>query len=124
MDAVEFLKTVRRICNSNTNGCTSCVVYQKYNYCKLQSLRIPKKLLPLWRNGLRNTLSRRDKANSSKLYLKVIPNAPMRIHGNVLDVCPNEVDTMQNCLASTKSDNQTLDICYLCKKAYWFAEVD
>ena len=27
------------------------------------ALRIPKKLLPLWRNGLRNTLSRRDKAN-------------------------------------------------------------
>ena len=45
MDAVEFLKTVRRICNSNKNGCTSCVVYQKYNYCKLQCVAHPEEIV-------------------------------------------------------------------------------
>lgn len=120
MDAVEFLITTRRICNSNKNGCTSCVVYQKYNYCKLQCTAHPEKIVA----AVEKWAAEHPVKTRQSEFLKVIPNAPMRNHGNVLDVCPNEVDTTQNCLASTKSDNQTLDICYLCKKAYWFAEVD
>jgi hypothetical protein len=120
MDAVEFLKTIRRICNSNKNGCTSCVVYQKYNYCKLQCVAHPEEIVA----AVEKWAKEHPIKTRQSEFLKVIPNAPMRIPWDVLDVCPNEVDATQSCPTSTKPSDQTLDICYLCKKAYWLAEVD
>lgn len=101
MDEVEFFKTTRRIYNSNTDSCASEIVAAVEKWAKEHPA----------------------KTRQSE-FLKVIPNAPMRIPGNVLDVCPNEVDATQSCPTSTKTSDQTLDICYLCKKAYWLTEVD
>lgn len=119
MDAVVFLKAKKRMC-SNMDNCTSCGLYKEHTDCDTMCFAHPDEAVAV----VEKWAAEHPVKTRQSEFLKVIPNAPMRIHGNVLDVCPNEVDTMQNCLASTKSDNQTLDICYLCKKAYWFAEVD
>ena len=119
MDAVEFLKTTRRMCG-NMDNCTSCGLYNEHTDCVMRCFTHPEKIVA----AVENWAKEHPVKTRQSEFLKVIPNAPMRNHGNVLDVYPNEVDITQNCLASTKSDSQTLDICYLCKKAYWLAEVD
>lgn len=115
MDAVEFLKTVRRICNSNKNGCTSGVVYQKYNYCKLQCVAHPEEIVA----AVEKWAAERPVKTRQSEFLKMFPNVPFS--HNTIDICPSKVDVLQKCPKVTPG---TLNMCVFCKREYWLAEVD
>lgn len=115
MDAVEFLKAVRRICNSNKNGCTSCVVYQEYNYCKLQCVAHPEEIVA----AVEKWAKEHPVKTRQSEFLKMFPNAPFS--HNMIDICPSKVDVLQKCPKVTPG---TLNMCVFCKREYWFAEVD
>lgn len=119
MDAVEFFKAQRRFCKA-TGDCDNCpLCYGGYD-CGDATFVNPDRAIEIVEKWAKD---HPVKTRQSE-FLKVIPNAPMRIPGDVLDVCPNEVDATQSCPTSAKPSDQTLDICYLCKKAYWLAEVE
>ena len=119
MDAVEFLKAKIRMC-SNMDNCTYCGLYKEHTDCDKRCFRHPDEAVAV----VEKWAAEHPVKTRQSEFLKVIPNAPLRIPGGVLDVCPNEVDATQSCPTPTKPSDQTLDICYLCKKAYWFAEVN
>lgn len=116
MDAVEFLKTVRRICNSNKNGCTSCVVYQKYNYCKLQCVAHPEEIVA----AVEKWAAEHPVKTRQSEFLKMFPNAALFGFGTtvICNICPAKVDDTLEC------DNSQGYGCYGCKRKYWLAEVE
>lgn len=118
MDAVEFLKAKVRMCE-NTH-CEACGLHSGNIYCVTYCFVYPDEAVA----AVEKWAKEHPVKTRQSEFLKVIPNAPMRIPGDVLDVCPNEVDATQSCPTSAKPSDQTLDICYLCKKAYWLAEVE
>lgn len=115
MDAVEFLKTIRRICISNKNGCTSCVVYQKNNYCHLQCVAHPEEIVA----AVEKWAAEHPVKTRQSEFLKMFPNAPFS--HNTIDICPSKVDVLQKCPKVTPG---TLNMCVFCKREYWLAEVD
>ena len=118
MDAVEFLKAKVRMCENI--HCEACGLHSGNIYYVTYCFVYPDEAVA----AVEKWAKEHPIKTRQSEFLKVIPNAPMRIPGDVLDVCPNEVDATQSCPTSTKPSDQTLDICYLCKKAYWLAEVD
>lgn len=116
MDAVEFLKTIRRICNSNKNGCTSCVVYQKYNYCHLQCVANPEEIVA----AVEKWAAEHPAKTRQSEFLKKFPNAALFSFGttDICDICPAKVDDTLECDCSRGCG------CYGCKRKYWLAEVE
>ena len=67
MDAVEFLKAKVRMCE-NTH-CEACGLHSGNIYCVTYCFVYPDEAVAAVESGQKNTLLRRGKANSSKLYL-------------------------------------------------------
>lgn len=97
MDAVEFLKTVRRICNSNTDSCASEIVAAVEKWAKEHPA----------------------KTRQSE-FLKMFPNAALFSFGTtvICDICPAKVDDTLECDIIRDYG------CYGCKREYWLAEVE
>ncbi len=120
MDAVEFLKTVRRICNSNKNGCTSCVVYQKYNYCKLQCVAHPEEIVA----AVEKWAAEHPVKTRQSEFLKNYPYTSFPIGQDFLPLCPRSIDYRHTCPRSKTIETQTECTCDECKEGYWLEEVD
>lgn len=116
MDAVEFLKTTRRICNSNTHGCTSCVIYQEYNYCHLQCVANPEEIVA----AVEKWAAEHPVKTRQSEFLKMFPNAALFSFGttDICDICPAKVDDTLECDIIRNCG------CYGCKRKYWLAEVE
>ena len=110
MDAVEFLKTLRRMCHceclkcefGKRSGSVSCNVWQKTN---------PEEAVAVLEEWAKE---HPEKSRQSE-FLKHYPDA--RILRGRLNVCPMDVfgDTKINC------NNHT---CNECKNDFWLAEVE
>ena len=114
MDAVEFLRERRRMCNAqdDCDTCPICIVCADYfvnhNYSQEKA------------SGMVSTVEQWAKEHPAKTrqseFLKHYPGARILAHG-CLNACPMNVfsDTGINCNAQP---------CFECKKAFWLAEVE
>ncbi len=113
MDAVEFLRERRRMCNAQ-DDCDTCPIgivcadyFVNHNYSQEKA------------SGMVSTVEQWAKEHSAKTrqseFLKHYPDA--KIFSGCLNACPMDVfgDTEFNC------NHQP---CYECKKAFWLAEVE
>ena len=111
MDAVEFLKALRRMCNCECCNCEfgkksgvfeTCAVWRKTHL--EEAVAIAEK----W-------AKEHPIKNRQSEFLKHYPNA--KIFSGCLNACPMDVfsDTDINCNAQS---------CFECKKAFWLAEVE
>lgn len=113
MDAVEFLRERRRMCNAQDN-CGTCPIgivcddyFVNHNYSQEKA------------SGMVSTVEQWAKEHPIKTrqseFLKHYPDA--RIFSGCLNACPRELfgDTKINCNAQP---------CYECKKEFWLAEVE
>lgn len=116
MDAVEFLKTTRRIFNSNTNGCPSCVIYKEYNDCKIQCTEHPEEVVAAVEKWAKEHPAKTRQSE----FLKMFPNAALFSFGttDVCDICPAKIDDTLECDMSLGCG------CYGCKRKYWLTEVE
>ena len=114
MDAVEFLRERRRMCNAQDN-CGTCPIgivcddyFVNHNYSQEKA------------SGMVSIVEQWAKEHPIKTrqseFLKHYPGARILAHG-CLNVCPMYVfsDTGINCNAQP---------CFECKKAWWLAEVE
>lgn len=113
MDAVEFLRERRRMCNAQDN-CGTCPIgivcddyFVNHNYSQEKA------------SGMVSTVEQWAKEHPVKTrqseFLKHYPNA--RIASGCLNACPMEVfdNTDINCNEQT---------CFACRKDFWLAEVE
>lgn len=120
MDAVDFLKTIRRICNSNKNGYNSCVVYQNYNYCHLQCVAHPEEIV----DAVEKWAKEHPIKTRQSEFLKNYPYAPFYPGEDWLPLCPRSIDHRLTCPRGKTIPTGTECTCDECKENYWLAEVD
>ena len=112
MDAVEYVKTLRRLCKSK-ECCSECKLYNKKGgYCIVDTNEYAEKAVQIveqW--GKEHTVKTRQSE-----FLKRFPNA--KTMNDVITICPNDID-------STYRNMEYCDhsFCEECCKKYWNEEV-
>lgn len=110
MDAVEFLKTLSRMCNGKCSKCE----FQKRSglgHCATWRNAHPEEAVAIVEKWAKEHPAKTRQSE----FLEHYPNA--RIFSDHLNACPRDIfsDTGINCNAQP---------CFECKKAFWFAEVE
>ena len=111
MDAVEFLKTLCRMCNCECYNCEFRKRLSVFETCTAWRKNHPDEAVAIVeRWGAEHPIKTRQSE-----FLKHYPNA--RFYSGCLNVCPRNI-----------FDNTNIDCdkqpCYECKKAFWLAEVE
>ena len=113
MDAVEFLKTEKRICDKH--NCGECPLSSKNNGtgqgCEMFAEKSPEKYVAIVEKW---STEHPIKTRQSE-FLKMFPDAQIMENG-VLQICPRRIEKskMFDCCIN----------CDDCQKEYWFAEVE
>ena len=117
MDAVEFFKTVKRLCkNQGCDGCPVC----KNNTCMVMLMA---RIHGASDESIEETISKveqwaKDNPINTRQseFLRMFPNA--KTMGGVIAICPNDID-------STYRNMEYCDhsFCEECGKKYWNEEV-
>lgn len=105
MDALEFLKEERRMCNSFDIGCVI-----------LDVALFPKKRM----KSLREKLPSLSKTRQS-VFLEQFPNVRFDING-IIDISPCQVDQKQYPLNG--KDRCRFQSCFDCRREFWMQEVE
>ena len=110
MDAIKYLKTLRRMCNAE---CRECEYGKRSGFdpCMVWRNSHPEEAVSIAEKW---AAEHPAKTRQSE-FLKHYPNAKIIL--GCLDACPMDVfgDTEANCNRQP---------CYECKKAFWLAEVE
>lgn len=111
MDAVEFLKTLRRMCNSECRECELGKRLGALDTCALWQKAHPEEAVEIAEKWAKEHPAKTRQSE----FLKHYPNAKILLA--CLNACPMDVfgDTEASC------NHQP---CYECKKAFWLAEVE
>lgn len=113
MDAVEFLKTYRRLCASfssgGSNDCRDCPLHT-IGHCGSMKHSDPSKIVPIVEQWAKE---HPIKTRQSE-FLKMFPNAFM--DGQVLNLCPKGFEGRTDCIARYNCAN--------CRHEYWLQEVE
>lgn len=111
MDAVEFLKTLRRRCNSECRECELGKRLGALDTCALWQKAHPEEAVEIAEKWAKEHPAKTRQSE----FLKHYPNAKILL--GCLNACPMDVfgDTEASC------NHQP---CYECKKAFWLAEVE
>lgn len=112
MDAVEFVKTLGRMCNAE---CIRCEFWKRKSSgesCTSWQKNHPEEAVAI----VEQWAAEHPVKTRQSEFLKHYPGARITIDG-FLHACPMEVfsDTGINCAAQN---------CYVCRKAFWLAEVE
>lgn len=112
MDAVEFLKTLCRMCNCKCYNCEFKKRLSGFETCTVWIKTHPEEAVAIAEKW---AVAHPIKTRQSE-FLKHYPGARITIDG-FLHACPMEVfsDTGINCAAQT---------CFECKNAFWLEEVE
>ena len=110
MDAVEYLKTLRRLCESKER-CSGCVLYNKEDSCCIAdiggSAEDTVQIVEQWAKD--HPLKTRQSE-----FLKMFPNADL--FRDVIKILPCSVEKgMSKCCSDKR--------CEECRKDYWLTEV-
>ena len=113
MDAVEFFKTINRLCKNQ--GCKECPA-NKIGTCLIgfsdNSVKNIEKIIP----KLEQWAEDHPVKTRQSEFLKMFPNAPKC--GCVLDICPRNLNTEY--MPPKRCENTS---CSVCKIDYWSEEV-
>ena len=109
MDAIEFIKTIDRICKE----------YERCENCPIDNFEIcgnntdAKEFVSI----VENWAKEHPVETRQSEFLKLFPNAPKHLDGQ-LDICPKNFDSVSECPYNAASG---ID-CYECQKIYWSKE--
>ena len=114
MDAVEFFKTVNRLCK-NQSGCAKCPIWEKgmcmagFDDDSVECIEETISIVEQWAKD------HPIKTRQSE-FLKIFPKVPMK--DDVIDICPA---TVVKGLKNAAHCNHIL--CEDCRKTFWLMEV-
>lgn len=112
MDAVEYLKTLNRMCHCECLKCEFGKARSGFETCPVWQRTHPKEAVEIAEKWAKEHPAKTRQSE----FLEHYPDARILAHG-CLNVCPMNVfsDTGINCNAQP---------CIECKKAFWLAEVE
>lgn len=116
MDAVEFLKTLQRMCNAKCRKCEFGKVYSVNEGCSTWRIAHPEEAVVIAEKWAKEHPKRTKRSE----FLEHYPNAAMRENGTLL--CPKAVDDTHT-PASGKCRPGGGN-CLECMEEYWLAEVE
>ena len=113
MDAVEFLKTLRRMCNCECCNCEFGKKSSVFETCTVWRKNHPEEAVAIAEKWAKEHPAKTRQSE----FLKHYPGARILVAMGCLNACPMNVfsDTGINCNAQP---------CFECKKAFWLAEVE
>lgn len=117
MDAVEFLKAFRRMCNKYNNTCVDCPFNQQI--CDLFEKNCDHKIMV---SIVEKWAKKHPAKTRQSEFLKMFPTAVL-IENGALDVCPAAVDSMER-NKKTGGCRDRAKNCFDCKRDYWMQEVE
>lgn len=112
MDAVEYIKTLRRLCKSQER-CSGCVLYDKEDECCILNIsEYTKKSVQIVEQWAKE---HPIKTRQSE-FLRMFPNA--QIHDDVIWMCPK-------CIGCDYKPEENCNEIYCCdcKRKFWLTEV-
>lgn len=112
MDAVEFLKILRRMCNCECCNCEFGEKSSVFETCTVWRKNHPEEAVAIAEKWAKKHPAKTRQSE----FLKHYPDARILAHG-CLNACPMDVfsDADINCNAQP---------CFECKKAFWMLEVE
>ena len=115
MDAVEFFKTVNRLCK-NQRHCTECPICKNGVSCMVKADDDSIKSMEETVSKVEQWAKDNPVKTRQSEFLRLYPNA--KTMGGVIVICPNHID-------STYRNVDTCDhsFCEECCKKYWSEEV-
>lgn len=115
MDAVEFFKTVNRLCK-NQRCCTECPIHKNGMGCMVNADDDSIKSIEETVSKVEQWAKEHPVKTRQSEFLKMFPNA--KTMGGVIAICPNDID-------STYRNMEYCDhsFCEECGKKYWNEEV-
>lgn len=117
MDAVEYIKTIHRLCESQNgySGCSGCPLLNEDDYCSIVDARERAEdvvqIVEQWAKG------HPVKTRKSE-FQKMFPNANM--YSITTTFCTAHFDKKKACEVSVPSE----EMCEKCRYKYWNEEVD
>lgn len=111
MDAVEYLKTLNRMCHCECLKCEFGKARSGFETCPVWQRTHPKEAVEIAEKWAKEHPAKTRQSE----FLKHYPNAKISL--GCLNACPMDVfgDTEASCNRQS---------CYECKKAFWLAEVE
>ena len=120
MDAVEFIVTRDRMCESFNNRCRGCEIANRMDgneSCNDYIKRCPAEAVEIVE---RWTKEHPLKTRQSE-FLKMFPRASMTADG-IIAFCPDSMDSEFECPRKTRDNIDP--ICGECRREYWLEEVE
>lgn len=113
MDAVEYLKTLCRMCHCECLKCEFGKARSGFETCPVWQRTHPEEAVAI----MEQWAAEHPAKTRQSEFLKHYPGARISIHG-CLNTCPMDVfsDAEINCINAQP--------CFECKKAFWLAEVE
>ncbi len=116
MDAVEFLKTLRRMCNSECRECELGKRLGALDTCALWQKANPEEAVAI----VEQWAKEHPVKTRQSVFLKMLPNVPLNDKGQPA-FCPKLLDTEYHPVGSCCLD---VDICQRCMDNFWGQEVE
>lgn len=116
MDAVEYIKTLHRLCKSQ-DGCFECVL-ESEDGCIAAASRYDKNAVPIVEQWAKDNPIRTRQSE----FLKQFPNAQLNKDG-VLVIDPCKIDTNSKEDDKCEALKTGMYSCSDCRKKYWLTEV-
>lgn len=119
MDAVEYVKTLYRLCKSqdSCSGCSGCPLRSKENgYCIANISERAEYLAEYAVQIVEQWAKEHHLKTRQSEFLRMFPNAPKS--GRVLDICPRDLNIEY--MPPKRCENIS---CSACRTDYWLTEV-
>lgn len=114
MDAVEFLKTLRRMCNCE---CIRCEFWKRRSggeSCNSWQKNHPEEAVAI----VEQWAAKHPAKTRQSVFLEMFPNAPIFPDTGIVKISPCEVD------AVLRGNCPGVGCCLECRKKFWLAEVE
>lgn len=114
MDAVEFLKTLRRMCNAECRKCEFREVHRVNGGCSTWQKNHPEEAVAI----VEQWAAEHPAKNRQSVFLEQFPNAPIytNTHNVALDPCLVDTTLRGHCPTGRGCD--------ICRREFWLAEVE
>ncbi len=117
MDAVEFLKTLRRMCNCECRNCEFGKARSGFETCPVWQRTHPEEAVEIAEKWAKEHPAKTRQSE----FLKQWPEAELT-HNGVITICPIAISaTYRDGKGRCKVANST---CYECREKFWLAEVE
>lgn len=124
MEAVEFLKHLKRMCDSMDNSCTGCPVYDDCNFEAVGGVFECSEKVENYIAEVEKWAKEHPVKTRQSEFLKMFPNAPIKECG-IIDICPNMLGELIDGAVGTRCCIHVADgmSCDDCARNFWLAEI-